>query len=112
MSKPTFVIGLLLALFSIHSAQAQPLRLSNFCYSTVVPGTKNVILSMVFQSSQSLSELEAAFTANQKQNGVDVQFTCVVDPASQVLQAKWTNMMNSLSMRGFNIVGVQIRPSH
>jgi hypothetical protein len=81
------------------------------CWTTgVVPNTKNMIISNVFQTQQTASMLKDELERYEQSQGINVSFECVIHGSQQAQQSRSSQKISSLSLQGYNISQVQVRP--
>jgi hypothetical protein len=81
------------------------------CWTTApVPNTKNMIISNVFETRQTVSVLVAQLEQSERRQGINVSFECVIDGSRQAQRTRFMQKISSLSQQGFNISQIQVRP--
>lgn len=80
------------------------------CWTTgVVPNTKKMIISNVFQTQQTASMLKDELERYEQSQGINVSFECTIDKSQQAQQSRSGQKISSLSGQGYNISQVQVR---
>jgi hypothetical protein len=95
------------------SAEQLPQRVDGdfgFCWTSgPAPNTKNMIISNVFPTKQTVSKLKDELEKFYQGQGISVSFECAVDSSQQAQQLS-RQKISSFSLLGYNISQVQIRP--
>jgi len=81
-----------------------------FYYTTdPVPGTKNMMVTNVWQTQESASQIENELDTFERSQGINVSFRCSIEPSRATQQTKLQQMISSYSLRGYNIAQVTHR---